>query len=152
MKTITIKTFNGLDDDEKKEITENALSIYKFFRAYCGVKLLINAQNDIYFEGVLDKLCFFLPFVKKNYDTIIGFNEEERNKFLTEIDDCIEKTFKENNFDISLTAKDFEMYSSFCEDFCEKIKRVIESLPGWIIVEFLEKHKLLFTLFNEYIN
>ena len=88
MKTIVIAKFGGLDDEERREIENHALDIYKFFKLLNSDFFDLIATKNVYgFRMVVDSLSSFLSFVKRNYNTIINFdkNSSERDDFLSEI-------------------------------------------------------------------
>jgi len=154
MKTIKIEKFNGLDDFEKMEVARNALDIYKFFKLInYGDFDIVEVRNILDFRLVVDYLCNFLPFVKRNYDTIIEFDECEDDDgaecFLSDIDSVVEETIKNNNLNTTITSDDVARYSNYSSEILEKIEERIRDVDYADLIDFLRKHNLLAELFSE---
>jgi hypothetical protein len=159
MKTIVIAKFGGLDDEERREIKNNALDIYKFFKLffYNGCFDLVAVKKVYGFKAVVDSLSSFLPFVKRNYSTIINFDEDssETDEFLSEIGDLVlvEKKFNHTNGEALITAEDIERYSNLSEIFSKIIEQTvineIDTDPHDFL-EFLKDRGLLATFYKEY--
>ena len=154
MKTIKIEKFNGLDDFEKMEVARNALDIYKFFKLInYGDFDIVDVRNNLDFRLVVDYLCNFLPFVKRNYDTIIEFDECEDDDgaecFLSDIDSVVEETIKNNNLNTTITSDDVARYSNYSSEILEKIEERIRDVDYADLIDFLRKHNLLAELFSE---
>ncbi len=162
MKTIKVEKFSGLEDCEKMEVARNAIDIYKFFKLLnYGDFDLVGMKNQIDFQSVLDGLCNFLPFVKRNYDTIIEFedfddcfsdSDSDVDVFLSEIDKTVEETIKNNNLNVALTSDDIAKYSKFSEEISEKIEEKISDVDNDDLIEFLKKHGLVAEFYSEYCN
>lgn len=161
MKTIKIEKFNGLDDFEKMEVARNALDIYKFFKLLnYGDFDLVDTKNQNDFQSVVDGLCNFLPFVKRNYDTIIEFDDDvgeydeeyDADDFLTEIDRTVEETIRNNNLNTTITSDDVAKYSKSSEEIEERIEERIDDVDNDDLIEFLKKHGLIATFYSEYCN
>jgi hypothetical protein len=157
MKTIKIEKFSGLEDCEKMEVARNATDIYKFFKLLnYGDFDLVDTKNQIDFQSVLDGLCNFLPFVKRNYDTIIEFNDDccddDAGDFLSEIDRTVEETIRNNNLNVTLTSDDIVKYSTFSSDISERIEEKIADVDNDDLIEFLKKHGLVAEFYSEYCN
>ena len=159
MKAIVIAKFGGLDDEERREIKNNALDIYKFFKLffYNGCFDLVAVKNAFGFKAVVDSLGCFLPFVKRNYDTIIKFDKDssERDDFLSEIGILVlgEKNFNHTNGEASITAEDIERYSNLSEIFSKIIEQTVVNeidADPHDFLEFLKDHGLLATFYKEY--
>lgn len=153
MKTIVIAKFGGLDNEEEREIRENAIDIYKFFKLLNGGSFDLNAiKNTFGFEMVVDSLSSFLPFVRRNYDTIINFDKDDKNEFLSEITQLVlnEKDFNHTNGKASITAKDIERFA-----YLPKVGEVIENIIFTDInsddfFDFLKNRGLVASFYNEY--
>jgi len=157
MKTIVIAKFGGLDDEERREIKNNALDIYKFFKLffYNGCFDLVAVKKVYGFKAVVDSLSSFLPFVKRNYSTIINFDEDssETDEFLSEIGELVlvEKKFNHTNGEALITAEDIERYYNLSEIFSKIIEQtVLSDTDPHDFLEFLKDHGLLATFYKEY--
>lgn len=154
MKTIVIAKFGGFDEEERTEIGSYAIDIYKFFKflSYDFFDL-ITLKNILGFKKIVDFLSKFLPFVERNYDTIINFDEDSSEEFLSEIDILVlkEKHFNYEDDEASITAEDIERYSKLSEDFSELIDQAIlcDANPQDFL-EFLKNRGLLASFYNEY--
>ena len=158
MKTIVIAKFGGLDNEERREIKSHALDLYKFFKFLNGDFFdLIASKNVFGFKVVVDSLGSFLPFVKRNYNTIIRFDEDssETDEFLSEIGALVlkEKNFNHTNDEASITAKDIERYSNLSE-ICSKVveQSILCDADPHDFLEFLKDRGLLASFYNEYYN
>ena len=148
MKTIKIEKFNGLDDFEKMEVARNALDIYKFFKLInYGDFDIVEVRNNLNFQSVVDYLCNFLPFVKRNYDTIIEFDECEDDDgaecFLSDIDNVVEETIKNNNLNTIITSDDIARYSNYSSEILDKIEERICDVDNDDLIDFLKERGLL---------
>jgi len=159
MKTITIVKFGGLDNEERRAIKSHALDIYKFFKLLSGDDFfdLITSKNVFGFKTVVDSLGCFLPFVKRNYDMIINFDEDssERDEFLSEIGELVlgEKNFNHTNGEALITAEDIERYYNLSE-ICSKVveQSILCDADPHDFLEFLKDHGLLAAYYKEYYN
>jgi hypothetical protein len=159
MKTITIVKFGGLDNEERRAIKSHALDIYKFFKLLSGDDFfdLITSKNVFGFKTVVDSLGCFLPFVKRNYDMIINFDEDssERDEFLSEIGALVikEKNCNHTNEETSITAEDIERYYNLSE-ICSKVveQSILCDADPHDFLEFLKDRGLLAAYYNEYYN
>lgn len=153
MKAIVIAKFGGFDNEEEREIRKNALDIYKFFKllsnSYC---FDLNAiKNVLGFKMVVDLLSDFLPFIMKNYNTIINFNENNPDEFLYEITQLVlnEKNFNHTNGEALLTNEDIERYADLPR-VGEVIKNIIFSdINSDDFFEFLKNRGLVASFYNE---
>ena len=159
MKTIVIAKFGGLDDEERREIKNNALDIYKFFKLffYNGCFDLVTVKKVYGFKAVVDSLGCFLPFVKRNYNTIINFDEDssETDEFLSEIGALVikEKNCNHTNEEASITAEDIERYSNLSEICSEVVDQsILCDADPHDFLEFLKDRGLLAAFYNEYYN
>jgi len=160
MKTIVIAKFGGLDDEERREIKSHALDIYKFFKLYGDFFDLIASKNVFGFKTVVDSLSCFLPFVKRNYNTIINFDEDssETDEFLSEIGALVikEKNCNHTNEEASITAEDIERYSNLSEICSEVVgQSILRDADPHDFLEFLKDRGLLADyneFYNEYYN
>ena len=159
MKTITIVKFGGLDNEERRAIKSHALDIYKFFKLLSGDDFfdLITSKNVFGFKTVVDSLGCFLPFVKRNYDMIINFDEDssERDEFLSEIGELVlgEKNFNHTNGEALITAEDIERYYNLSE-ICSKVveQSILCDADPHDFLEFLKDRGLLAAYYKEYYN
>jgi len=159
MKTITIVKFGGLDNEERRAIKSHALDIYKFFKLLSGDDFfdLITSKNVFGFKTVVDSLGCFLPFVKRNYDMIINFDEDssERDEFLSEIGALVikEKNCNHTNEEASITAEDIERYYNLSE-ICSKVveQSILCDADPHDFLEFLKDRGLLAAYYKEYYN
>ena len=153
MKTIVIAKFGGFDNEEEREIRKNALDIYKFFKLLNNSCFDLSAVKEAFcFEMVVDSLYSFLPFVKRNYDTIINFDKDDKDEFLSEITQLVlnEKNFHHTNDEELITANDIERFA-----YLPKVGDVIEDIIFTDInsddfFEFLKDRGLLASFYNEY--
>lgn len=154
MKTIKIEEFSGLEDCEKMEVARNAIDIYKFFKLLnYGDFDIVEVRNNLDFQPVVDYLCNFLPFVKRNYDTIIEFGDDDDDvyDFLADIDMTVEETIRNNNLNVTLTSDDIAKYSTF-SDISERIEERIAEVDNDDLIDFLKKRGLIAEFYSEYCN
>lgn len=153
MKTIKVERFNGLEDCEEMEVARNALDIYKFFKLINGDFDIVEVRNYRDFQSVVDYLCNFLPFVKRNYDTIISFDEEEDDDyaevFLFDIDKIVEETIRKNNLNVTITSNDIAKYSEYSSEIMGSIEDRIDDADKDDLIEFLKKRGLLGDFYTE---
>lgn len=154
MKTIVIAKFGGFDEEERREIKSHAIDIYKFFKflSYDFFDL-ITLKNILGFKKIVDFLSKFLSFVERNYDTIINFDEDSSEEFLSEIDVLVlkEKHLNYEDDETSITTEDIERYSKLSKNFSELIDQAIlcDANPQDFL-EFLKNRGLLASFYKEY--